>query len=254
MFNENKCVEDNITELNETEISTKNINDNLLKKVIPKDNDLITEQFYNNSLLNQDGVKNYDTQAKFVSDLFKRETVCDRHCVKKSFNYIESNQNSDNDFKYDQNSDNDNESVTLEYNDNIGDQNSNNEFKYNQSNDKDFKYDQSNDSDYKYDQSNDNDYKYDQDNFQCRYNEVNDYNDCKCSFEEKGCEVGCGCICSECYSDCWPRDWIKMDFPGARVISINYTSDPYLWRPLWIKENKRWVSFCHIKSRRSKRP
>ncbi|VVD03961.1 unnamed protein product [Leptidea sinapis] len=27
-----------------------------------------------------------------------------------------------------------------------------------------------------------------------------------------------------------------MDFPGARVISINYTSDPYLWRPLWRAE------------------
>ncbi|CAK1587912.1 unnamed protein product [Parnassius mnemosyne] len=61
--------------------------------------------------------------------------------------------------------------------------------------------------------------------------------DCKCGSEK--CEVGCGCTCDHCYSSCWPRDWIKVDFPGARVISINYTSDPYLWRPLWIKENKR---------------
>ncbi|XP_050676806.1 uncharacterized protein LOC126973516 isoform X2 [Leptidea sinapis] len=53
------------------------------------------------------------------------------------------------------------------------------------------------------------------------------------------CETGCGCICDKCYSPCWPRDWIPMDFPGARVISINYTSDPYLWRPLWVKEFKR---------------
>ncbi|XP_047518625.1 uncharacterized protein LOC125058565 isoform X3 [Pieris napi] len=59
---------------------------------------------------------------------------------------------------------------------------------------------------------------------------------CECHGE---CEVGCGCVCDMCYSPCWPKDWIKEDFPGARVISINYTSDPYLWRPLWIKEIKR---------------
>ncbi|CAB3231795.1 unnamed protein product [Arctia plantaginis] len=53
------------------------------------------------------------------------------------------------------------------------------------------------------------------------------------------CDVGCGCVCDDCYSSCWPRDWIKEDFPGARVISINYTSDPYLWRPLWVKGSKR---------------
>ncbi|CAH2101472.1 unnamed protein product [Euphydryas editha] len=60
--------------------------------------------------------------------------------------------------------------------------------------------------------------------------------DCKCIDNE--CN-GCGCVCDECYSPCWPRDWIKVDHPGARVISINYTSDPYLWRPLWIREIKR---------------
>ncbi|CAH0730673.1 unnamed protein product, partial [Brenthis ino] len=57
---------------------------------------------------------------------------------------------------------------------------------------------------------------------------------CKCT----DC-VGCGCVCDECYSPCWPRDWVRVDYPGARVISINYTSDPYLWRPLWVKEIKR---------------
>lgn len=51
--------------------------------------------------------------------------------------------------------------------------------------------------------------------------------------------VGCGCVCDECYSPCWPRDWVRVDYPGARIISINYTSDPYLWRPLWVKEIKR---------------
>ncbi|XP_072941288.1 uncharacterized protein [Epargyreus clarus] len=62
-------------------------------------------------------------------------------------------------------------------------------------------------------------------------------NDCQCDVGVK-C-VGCGCVCDGCYSPCWPRDWVKEDYPGARVISINYTSDPYLWRPLWIKESKR---------------
>ncbi|XP_063836831.1 uncharacterized protein LOC135085977 [Ostrinia nubilalis] len=64
--------------------------------------------------------------------------------------------------------------------------------------------------------------------------------DCVCKVTEgRQCEVGCGCVCDECYSTCWPRDWIKEDYPEARVISINYTSDPYLWRPLWIKQCKR---------------
>lgn len=58
--------------------------------------------------------------------------------------------------------------------------------------------------------------------------------ECKCT----DC-VGCGCVCDECYSPCWPRDWVRVDYPGARIISINYTSDPYLWRPLWVKEIKR---------------
>ncbi|OWR47000.1 putative ribonuclease p/mrp subunit [Danaus plexippus plexippus] len=60
--------------------------------------------------------------------------------------------------------------------------------------------------------------------------------DCKC---EAKCEAGCGCLCDKCYSPCWPRDWLQVDYPGARVISINYTSDPYLWRPLWIKPSQR---------------
>lgn len=141
------------------------INEKLFKKIIPKENDLITEQFYNNTLLDQvEIVDNYDTQAMFVRDLFKRENNCDNDCDA-----------------------NDNESKC----------------KYNES----------------------------------KHNEINEVNECKCN--EKKCEVGCGCICDDCYSSCWPKDWIKMDFPGARVISINYTSDPYLWRPLWIKENKR---------------
>lgn len=50
------------------------------------------------------------------------------------------------------------------------------------------------------------------------------------------------CICNteedvkdEPYSECWPKDWIPKDCPGVRVIGITYTTDPYLWRPIWIK-------------------
>lgn len=67
----------------------------------------------------------------------------------------------------------------------------------------------------------------------------NQGNACECYGDSRPCDAGCGCLCDACYSDCWPRDWIKIDFPGARVISVNYTSDPYLWRPLWIREIKR---------------
>lgn len=55
----------------------------------------------------------------------------------------------------------------------------------------------------------------------------------------RDCPVGCGCVCEKCYSSCWPKDWLQVDYPDARIISVNYTSDPYLWRPIWIKESKR---------------
>lgn len=41
------------------------------------------------------------------------------------------------------------------------------------------------------------------------------------------------------YSKCWPKDWIPQDCPGARAIALNYTTDPYLWRPVWIKKRNR---------------
>lgn len=44
---------------------------------------------------------------------------------------------------------------------------------------------------------------------------------------------------SQEYSNCWPKDWIPKDCPGARVIAVNYTTDPYLWRPLWVKKRNR---------------
>lgn len=41
------------------------------------------------------------------------------------------------------------------------------------------------------------------------------------------------------YSKCWPGDWLPLDCPGVRVIAINYTTDPHLWRPLWKKKEPR---------------
>ncbi|KAJ9590455.1 hypothetical protein L9F63_016514, partial [Diploptera punctata] len=43
----------------------------------------------------------------------------------------------------------------------------------------------------------------------------------------------------EPYSKCWPRDWLPRDCPGVRVIALNYTTDPFLWRPLWITKRNR---------------
>lgn len=43
----------------------------------------------------------------------------------------------------------------------------------------------------------------------------------------------------EDYSRCWPGDWLPLDCPGVRVIAVNYTTDPYLWRPLWIRKRNR---------------
>lgn len=41
------------------------------------------------------------------------------------------------------------------------------------------------------------------------------------------------------YTPCWPQDWLPVDCPGVRVIALNYTTDPYLWRPVWIKKRNR---------------
>lgn len=43
----------------------------------------------------------------------------------------------------------------------------------------------------------------------------------------------------ESWSPCWPGDWLPLDCPGVRVIAINYTTDPYLWRPVWITKRNR---------------
>ncbi|XP_055854279.1 uncharacterized protein LOC129918014 [Episyrphus balteatus] len=41
------------------------------------------------------------------------------------------------------------------------------------------------------------------------------------------------------YSKCWPRDWLPLDCPGVRVLAINYTTDQYLWRPVWKTKEAR---------------
>ncbi|KRF83608.1 uncharacterized protein [Drosophila virilis] len=41
------------------------------------------------------------------------------------------------------------------------------------------------------------------------------------------------------YSNCWPGDWLPLDCPGVRVIAVNYTTDQYLWRPLWKTKEPR---------------
>ncbi len=40
-------------------------------------------------------------------------------------------------------------------------------------------------------------------------------------------------------SKCWPRDWLPVDCPGVRVLAIDYTTDPYLWRPVWVPKLSR---------------
>ncbi|XP_026744903.1 uncharacterized protein LOC113506260 [Trichoplusia ni] len=144
------------------------------QKILPNENALITENFYNNTLLDVD---NYETQAQFVSELFKND--CDNRCDLNTVNCSVE------------------DGIKCNYSEKCSDD-------------------------------------------KCRcLNEKCKLSECRCKKRAEPCEAGCGCVCDDCYSPCWPRDWIKEDFPEARVISINYTSDPYLWRPLWVKGNKR---------------
>lgn len=41
------------------------------------------------------------------------------------------------------------------------------------------------------------------------------------------------------FTDCWPRDWLPLDCPYVRVIAISYSTDPYLWRPIWLRKPVR---------------
>lgn len=56
------------------------------------------------------------------------------------------------------------------------------------------------------------------------------------NFEEENFESNEDCS----YSKCWPRDWISKDYPDSRVIALNYTTDPYLWCPVWLKKRNRY--------------
>jgi len=38
------------------------------------------------------------------------------------------------------------------------------------------------------------------------------------------------------FTNCWPRDWLPLDCPYVRVITISYSTDPYLWRPIWLSK------------------
>jgi hypothetical protein len=38
------------------------------------------------------------------------------------------------------------------------------------------------------------------------------------------------------FTNCWPRDWLPLDCPYVRVITISYSTDPYLWRPIWLRK------------------
>ncbi|XP_063911672.1 protein SERAC1-like isoform X2 [Zophobas morio] len=42
----------------------------------------------------------------------------------------------------------------------------------------------------------------------------------------------------DCFSQCWPQDWLPKDCPGVRVIALNYTTD-VLWCPVWKKKRQR---------------
>ncbi|KAI5748351.1 hypothetical protein M8J77_024623 [Diaphorina citri] len=41
------------------------------------------------------------------------------------------------------------------------------------------------------------------------------------------------------YSKCWPKDWLPLDCPGVRIIAVNYSTDPFLWKPFWIPTQQR---------------
>lgn len=41
------------------------------------------------------------------------------------------------------------------------------------------------------------------------------------------------------FTNCWPRDWLPLDCPYVRVITISYSTDPYLWRPIWLSKPVR---------------
>lgn len=36
----------------------------------------------------------------------------------------------------------------------------------------------------------------------------------------------------DCYTQCWPRDWLPQDFNALRVVGINYDTSLSMWAPI----------------------
>lgn len=68
--------------------------------------------------------------------------------------------------------------------------------------------------------------------------DMNDFNDSNYNDQRSDSGRSSTSNCGE-YSRCWPGDWLPLDCPGVRVIALNYTTDPYLWRPIWIRKRNR---------------
>lgn len=56
------------------------------------------------------------------------------------------------------------------------------------------------------------------------------------------------------YSKCWPKDWLPLDCPGVRIIAVNYSTDPFLWKPFWIHAQQRLVNTSLIEEKAKNRP
>lgn len=41
----------------------------------------------------------------------------------------------------------------------------------------------------------------------------------------------------ECYTQCWPRDWLPEDCENLRVIGINYDTSLSMWAPICPSEH-----------------
>ncbi|KAM3958682.1 LOW QUALITY PROTEIN: uncharacterized protein ACR2FA_007322 [Aphomia sociella] len=229
-----ECEDVNETNIYEDEMSDVTFYEDI--EILPENNMFITEKFYNNTLLDQvEVIDNYEVQAEFVRDLFKKENInnCDNICDSNICKYNNKTcLNGDNICTFNEVYLNETVNRKCDAQNYTDCDEFGNEVRANGSDcckcKKMINVVESNESG----------------DDMCNNDEVgvkvDDSEACKCKINEnRSCEVGCGCVCDECYSACWPKDWIKEDYPGARVLSINYTSDPYLWRPLWVKENKR---------------
>lgn len=102
--------------------------------------------------------------------------------------------------------------------------------------------------DYSYDCDNTNDdtvvdyldeIEYNYSTFRMRVDDIEGDNDVPDNDEETARNDQFTPCTNQSYSKCWPSDWLPLDCPGVRVIALNYKTDPYLWRPVWIKKRVR---------------